>query len=161
MIKSVPDLAAIDQVVSVFETEILAATPFWMPEQRFHLLDDDAGLLGDQPKNANFFRQFDVRFAGDAGRVQSGPPLEREATIVIMIGYLGSVRSRRVEKIMRQDEEKIAIQLLREGVVTKPNRPFSWDVVPPMQTQSLGEDGAASIEIITYTVQYVCDVADY
>jgi hypothetical protein len=157
MAEPVPDLAAIDDVITFFEDTVAATPPLFAPQRVFHLLGDDAGLLQNQPKNAGFFRQFDVRFATDAGAGESYLPLERIGHILVMVGYLGSVESRRLSKIIRQDEEQIARHLLRADLASPPSRPFNWDIVPPTQVETLGEDGAATIVIMTYRVEYVCD----
>jgi hypothetical protein len=157
MADAVPDLAAIDEVINFFEEEVAASVPLYNPEQKFRLLGDESGLLVDQPLNVKFFRQFDVLFAGDADVGESYLPLERVAKIVIQIGYLGSVRNRRVRKIIRQDEELLARRLLRPDAGAPSDRPYNWDVVPPMQTDEIGRDGAATVVSITYQVAYTCD----
>jgi hypothetical protein len=153
----VPDLAAVDEVMTFFEQVVRDTPPLYAPEQRFRLLGEESGLLHDQPKNAKFFRQFDVRFTGEVNTGESYLPLERIGHVVIMVGYLGSARNRRLVKIIRQDEEQIARHLLRANHESPPNRPFNWDIVPPLEIEVLGQDEAATVVSMTYRVEYVCD----
>ena len=156
MNEPIPNLAAVDDVVTLFETVVEATPPLWAAERAFHLLGEDSGRLQDQPKNERFFRQFDVIFSGETETGESYLPLERAGHILIMVGYLGSVKSRRLRKIIRQDEEQIAKYLLRPNIESVSNRPFAWEIVPGLQSEELGEDGAATIIIMTYKVEYVC-----
>lgn len=161
--RTIPDLAAIDEVCTFFENKIAAISPLWEPERKFHLLGERDGMLAQQPKNENFFRQFDVISTMDAPTFQSYLPLERGAVpIWIQIGYLGSVRNRYLRKIVRQDEEKIAVELLSAKAVDDApvGRPFNWDFRPPPQRDELGEDGAATIITLVYEVYYVCGDPD-
>jgi hypothetical protein len=151
------DVAAIDEVCGFFEETIQGLKPHSEPGKPFHLLGDEAGMLRDQPKNSGFHRLFDVRFGWDAASGDSYLPLERGASVLILIGYLGSIKNRRTEKIMRQDEELIARYLLRENAPSPTNRPFNWDITPPAEMEELDESGSATIVILRYEVHYVCD----
>lgn len=154
---SVPDAAAIDTVCRFFEDTIANALPHWEPELRFHLLDDDAGELRDQAKLDGFFRQFDVVAGSDPTILDSYLPLELENVVLVMVGYLGSIRTRRLRKIVRQDQEVINRYLFRDSTAEESNKPFKWSLRPPNLTEELGDDHTAFIMVYVYEVDYDCE----
>lgn len=149
--------AAIDSVIEFFEREILALTPTTDPGKPFHLLGDGSGLLREQPKNSGFHRLMDIRYGWDPETGDTHMPLTRHASVAIMIGYLGSIKTRRIDRIMRQDEELIARHLLQSATSHEANRPFQWHIRPPHMLEELDEAGSATMLVIVYEVHYTCD----
>jgi len=151
--------AAIDDVCAFFENTILALEPTSEPGRKFVLLGEEAGALEDQAINEGFFRLFDVMFGWDPSTGASHMPLERDSSVFIQIGYLGSMKSRRVRKVMRQDEELIARYLAQPSgfqAAHVTNRPYQWDIRPPHQMRELDDARSATILVIRYEVLYTC-----